>query len=105
MAAAPSQTTLTGIEKMLFAILGWILFGLIIGALARLLVPGHQPIGLLKTMLLGIVGSFVGGFIGFLIIGGDPLQSAGWIGSLLGAIIVVAIFGRGGRQPVSHHSH
>jgi len=90
---------------MLWAILGWILFGLIIGALARLIVPGHQRMGWVKTIVAGIVGSFVGGFLGFLLVGGEPLQSAGWIGSLLGAIIVVAIFGRSGHRRVTHQSH
>ena len=45
-------------------ILGWIVFGLVAGAIARLLMPGRQPIGLIMTTVLGIVGSFVGGAIG-----------------------------------------
>jgi uncharacterized membrane protein YeaQ/YmgE (transglycosylase-associated protein family) len=75
------------------SILGWIIFGLIIGALARLLVPGTQSMGLLKTMLLGVTGSFVGGFVGFLLVGGSPLQAAGWIGSLVGATVVLLLSG------------
>ena len=76
---------------MLIPILSWMLFGLIIGALARLLVPGRQPIGLLKTMLLGVAGSFAGGFIVFVLFGGRPVQSVGWIGSVIGAVILLAI--------------
>ncbi len=82
---------------MLIAILGWMLFGLIIGALARLLIPGRQPLGLLKTMLLGVAGSFAGGFIAFLLIGGRPIQGAGWLGSIIGAVILLAIVQRSQR--------
>lgn len=76
---------------MLVPIIGWLLFGLIVGAIARLLVPGRQDIGILMTMLLGIFGSFVGGLLGYFLFGGRPLQAAGWIGSILGAVIVLAI--------------
>jgi len=77
---------------LLLAILGWCLFGLIAGAVARLLVPGRQPIGIAMTILLGIVGSLVGGFIGWLLFGGDPLQASGWILSIIGAVIVLAVY-------------
>ncbi len=76
---------------MLIPIIGWIIFGLIIGAIARLLYPGRQDIGMLRTILLGVVGSFVGGFLAYLLFGGSPLQATGWIGSILGAIVVLAI--------------
>ena len=76
---------------MIWAILGWIVFGLFIGALARLLVPGRQSMGLVATMLLGVVGSFVGGLVAYLLVGGAPLQASGWVGSLLGAVAVVLI--------------
>jgi uncharacterized membrane protein YeaQ/YmgE (transglycosylase-associated protein family) len=75
---------------VLFAIVGWALFGLIAGAIARLLVPGRQPIGMLATMGLGILGSIVGGGIVWAVTG-DPLQPAGWIMSIIGAVIVLAI--------------
>src|SRR6056297_3505049 len=58
----------------LWALLTWLLFGLVIGALARLLMPGRQPIGFLGTVLLGIVGSFIGGFFGYLLGGREPLS-------------------------------
>ncbi|MBA3315063.1 MAG: GlsB/YeaQ/YmgE family stress response membrane protein [Planctomycetaceae bacterium] len=73
-------------------IIGWMVFGLIAGAIARLLVPGRQPIGLLATMALGIIGSFVGGFLASLIMGGDLWSPANWIGSIIGAVIVLAIW-------------
>lgn len=76
---------------MLFAILSWIVFGLVVGAIARLLVPGPQSMGLLATMLLGIAGSFLGGFAVYLIAGGDAIQGAGWIASIVGAVVLVLI--------------
>lgn len=81
---------------MLTHIIGWIVFGLIVGAIARLVYPGRQDLGLLKTTLLGVAGSFVGGFLAFLIFGGTAVQSVGWLGSILGAIIVLAIAVRRG---------
>lgn len=74
-------------------IIGWIVFGIIAGAIARLLVPGRQAMGILATMALGIVGSFVGGFVASLIFGDrDLLSPSGWIGSILGAVLVLALF-------------
>ncbi|MCL4171135.1 UNVERIFIED_CONTAM: hypothetical protein GTU68_040138 [Idotea baltica] len=81
--------------------ISWILFGLVIGAIARYIYPGRQGLGILKTMLLGIAGSFVGGFLGWLIVGGSILQSSGWLGSILGAIIVLAFASRQSRITAS----
>jgi uncharacterized membrane protein YeaQ/YmgE (transglycosylase-associated protein family) len=76
----------------LWSIITWAVFGLVVGAIARFLYPGRQPMSLLMTMVLGIVGSLVGGLISWLF-GFDPqdgpFQGAGWIMSLLGALIVV----------------
>ena len=87
---------------MLGLILSIIIVGLIAGALARLLVPGRQNISILATILLGIVGSFVGGFLGFLLFGRDSsngfLQPAGLIGSVIGAVIVLLIWSRVGNR-------
>jgi uncharacterized membrane protein YeaQ/YmgE (transglycosylase-associated protein family) len=77
---------------VLFALLVWALFGLIIGAIARLLIPGRQPIGILRTILLGVVGSLLGGFIAWLFVGGHPLQPSGWILSIIGAVLVLWIY-------------
>ena len=83
---------------MLGLILSIIVVGLIAGALARLLVPGRQDLSIPMTILLGIVGSFVGGFLGHLIFGRDSgsgfLQPAGIIGSVIGAVIVLLIWTR-----------
>ena len=72
-----------------------IVIGLIAGMLARLLVPGRDPIGILGTILLGIVGSFVGGFIWNLIdyhrLAPHHFHPAGIIGSVLGAIVVLLL--------------
>ncbi len=76
-------------------ILGWIVFGLIAGAIARLLMPGRQPLGIILTCALGIVGSFVGGAIGNALHGG-PLMvatSSGWLGSILGAVLILWVAG------------
>lgn len=82
---------------MLIPIIGWIVFGLIVGAIARLLYPGRQGLGMVQTILLGVAGSFVGGFLGFLLFGGSAMQASGWIGSIVGAVIVLAIAARWGR--------
>jgi uncharacterized membrane protein YeaQ/YmgE (transglycosylase-associated protein family) len=81
---------------MLGLIISLIVVGLIAGFIARAVVPGRQNLGILKTILLGIVGSFVGGFLGFLIFQHDAMegffQPAGIIGSIIGAIIVLLVY-------------
>jgi uncharacterized membrane protein YeaQ/YmgE (transglycosylase-associated protein family) len=79
-----------------FHIIGWVLFGLIVGAIARFLVPGKQSMSLLMTALLGIVGSLLGGGISWLIWGNPEgtYNPGGWIMSIVGAIIVVLVYGR-----------
>ena len=81
-------------------ILAFILFGLVIGLVARALMPGRQSMGLVPTTLLGMTGSFVGGLVGGVIQGGRmfELHSAGIIGSLLGALLVMLLVGMGGRR-------
>ena len=74
----------------IFEILGWALFGLVIGAIARLLYPGPNPMGIFLTMILGISGSLLGGFIGYALFGGE-YHAAGWIMSIVGGLIVVWI--------------
>lgn len=87
---------------MLWALIGWAVFGLVIGALARLLMPGPQSIGILGTMAVGIVGSFIGGFAAYLLFGGEPMQASGWIGSLVGALVLLAIVGYAGGRRQKH---
>ena len=91
---------------ILFEILGAILIGLLVGALARLIVPGRERGGCLTTMLIGIGGSFVAFFIGTYVFehkftSNNPLQPAGFISSLLGAILILIIYHwiRRRRQP------
>jgi uncharacterized membrane protein YeaQ/YmgE (transglycosylase-associated protein family) len=80
---------------MIFTILGWIVFGLIAGFIARAIVPGKDDIGLLRTVLLGVVGSVVGGLVfGLLTVGIRGFEPTGWIGSVIGAVIVLLIYNR-----------
>jgi len=73
-------------------ILGWIVFGLIVGAIAKLLLPGRDPGGIIVTMLLGIVGAVLGGFVGQSLGFYGPQQSAGWLMSIVGAILVLLLY-------------
>ena len=80
---------------MLFEILAWLVMGLIVGLIARFLMPGPDPMGLIATSLVGIVGAVIGGFISQLIFHGTaPIGGfirPGWIVSILGAILVLFI--------------
>jgi uncharacterized membrane protein YeaQ/YmgE (transglycosylase-associated protein family) len=77
-------------------IISLIVIGLIAGALARLIVPGKQNMSIGMTMVLGIIGSFVGGFLGYLLFRKDGedgfFQPSGIIGSIIGAVIVLVIY-------------
>ncbi|MCZ9880338.1 GlsB/YeaQ/YmgE family stress response membrane protein [Arthrobacter sp. B2a2-09] len=86
-------------------IIAFLLLGLIAGAIAKAIIPGRQGGGLLLTLLLGVVGAFLGGWIGSLVFGGglgDFFDLRTWLLSILGAIIVLLIFGlvRGRRSRV-----
>ena len=75
----------------------WLLVvGLIAGFVARLVVPGRDPMGILGTILLGVVGSFIGGFLGYVLFGKDldegALQASGVIGSIIGAVIALLVY-------------
>ncbi|HJP65547.1 MAG TPA: GlsB/YeaQ/YmgE family stress response membrane protein [Actinomycetota bacterium] len=74
-------------------IIVWLIIGLIAGFIARLLVPGRDPMGFLGTLLLGLVGSLIGGFLGGLLQSGDDtFEPAGIIGSIVGAVIALLIY-------------
>jgi uncharacterized membrane protein YeaQ/YmgE (transglycosylase-associated protein family) len=78
---------------MILTIVGWIVFGLIAGFIARALVPGKDDIGIIRTILLGVAGSVLGGLIfGLLTVGIRGFQPAGWIGSIIGAVVVLVIY-------------
>jgi uncharacterized membrane protein YeaQ/YmgE (transglycosylase-associated protein family) len=83
-------------------IIGWIISGLIIGAIARLLMPGRQQMGILMTIVLGIVGALLGGGIAYMIWGepGEPFSAHAWPGyllSIVGAMLVLWGVGQSGR--------
>jgi uncharacterized membrane protein YeaQ/YmgE (transglycosylase-associated protein family) len=73
-------------------ILGWILFGLVVGALAKLVMPGRDPGGIIVTMLLGITGAVLGGFIGRAMGLYGEGEAAGFIMSFLGAILLLGLY-------------
>jgi uncharacterized membrane protein YeaQ/YmgE (transglycosylase-associated protein family) len=88
--------------------LGFILYLLVIGVIAgfaaRLLVPGPDPMSVAATIVLGIVGSFIGGFLGYVLFGVDfdegGIQAAGVVGSIVGAVIALLLY----RMASSRHS-
>lgn len=89
---------------MLWFLLVLFFFGIIFGAIARLVVPGPDPMGIVGTWALGVAGSFVGGFLGYLIFGADiddgAVQMGGIFGSIIGSIVLLLIVRsvRGGRR-------
>lgn len=91
---------------MLWFLLVLFVLGLVFGAIARLLVPGPDPIGILGTWALGVVGSFVGGFLGYVLFGADlddgAVQTSGVVGSIIGAVLVLLLYRLlSGRRPVA----
>jgi uncharacterized membrane protein YeaQ/YmgE (transglycosylase-associated protein family) len=83
-------------KKMLGFIIWMLIIGVIAGYVARLLVPGPDPMGVVGTIVLGIVGSFIGGFLGYLLFNKDldegALQASGVIGSIIGAVLALVIY-------------
>jgi uncharacterized membrane protein YeaQ/YmgE (transglycosylase-associated protein family) len=76
-------------------ILGWIVLGLIAGAIAKAIMPGRDPGGIIITMLLGIVGAIIGGFVGRAIFGSDInsfFDLSTWLLAILGSLIVLGIY-------------
>ena len=76
----------------MLGILGWIVFGLVVGAIAKLLMPGRDPGGIIVTMLLGIVGAVLGGFVGRSMGWYGPEDSAGFLMATVGAIVVLLLY-------------
>lgn len=88
---------------MLWFVLVLFVFGIVFGAIARLLVPGRDPLGLVGTWALGVAGSFVGGFLGYALLGADiedgAVQMGGFFGSIVGSVVLLLVVRamRGGR--------
>ena len=76
----------------MFGLLGWILFGLIVGVIAKLLMPGRDPGGFIITALLGIAGAVLGGFVGRALGFYGPGEAAGFLMSTLGAVLLLLIY-------------
>jgi uncharacterized membrane protein YeaQ/YmgE (transglycosylase-associated protein family) len=73
-------------------ILGWILFGLVVGALAKLVMPGRDPGGFIVTILLGIAGAVLGGFIGRAFGFYREGEPAGWVMAFLGSVLLLFLY-------------
>ncbi len=73
-------------------ILSWILFGLVVGVIAKLLMPGRDPGGFIVTILLGVAGALLGGFLGRALNLYAANEGAGWLMSILGAIVLLALY-------------
>ena len=76
----------------MFGVLGWIVFGLVVGIVAKLLMPGRDPGGIIITMLLGIAGAVLGGLLGRAMGLYGPNDAAGFLMSLVGAIALLAVY-------------
>lgn len=76
----------------MFGVIGWIIFGLIVGIIAKLLMPGNDPGGFIITILLGIAGSLLGGWIGRALGMYGPGHPAGFLMSILGAIVLLGLY-------------
>ena len=76
----------------MLAIVGWILFGLIVGLVAKLVTPGHDPGGIVMTTALGIVGAILGGFVGRLLGLYQAGEGAGYIMATLGAVLILFVY-------------
>jgi uncharacterized membrane protein YeaQ/YmgE (transglycosylase-associated protein family) len=91
---------------MLGLILYLLLIGIVAGFLARLLVPGRDPMSFWGTVLVGVIGSFIGGFLGYILFDKDldegALQASGIIGSIVGAVIVVLVYRAINRRRLAH---
>jgi uncharacterized membrane protein YeaQ/YmgE (transglycosylase-associated protein family) len=83
----------------MFHVIGWIIFGLIVGVVAKLLMPGRDPGGFIITILIGIAGALLGGVIGRALGLYGPGESAGWIVSILGAVVLLFIYRLVMRRP------
>jgi uncharacterized membrane protein YeaQ/YmgE (transglycosylase-associated protein family) len=87
-------------EAFMFAFIWMLLIGLLVGALAKLIMPGKDPGGIFATMMLGVAGALVAGFLGRMLGLYAPGQGAGWIMSALGAILLLVLY-----RLITHRHH
>jgi uncharacterized membrane protein YeaQ/YmgE (transglycosylase-associated protein family) len=76
----------------MFGVIGWMIFGLFVGAIAKLLMPGRDPGGIIVTMALGIIGALLGGWLGRAVGWYGPNDAAGFLMSLIGAVLLLFIY-------------
>jgi len=76
----------------MLGILGWIVFGLIVGAIAKLVMPGKDPGGIIVTIALGIAGALIGGYLGRAMGWYGPEEAAGYIMAIVGAIVLLFLY-------------
>lgn len=87
---------------MIGSLIGWVVLGLVAGFLARLLHPGDDTMGLVPTVILGVLGSLLGGGIAYLLnLGTSPYEPGGWILATLGAVVLLAFGWFGSRTRVA----
>jgi uncharacterized membrane protein YeaQ/YmgE (transglycosylase-associated protein family) len=86
-------------EIRMFSILGWMIFGLVVGAIAKLLMPGRDPGGMLITMVLGIVGAVLGGYIGRALGLYGPNDAAGFFMALIGSLVLLGLYRMSIKRP------
>jgi uncharacterized membrane protein YeaQ/YmgE (transglycosylase-associated protein family) len=83
----------------MLAVIGWIVFGLIVGIIAKVLMPGQDPGGIVITALLGIAGAVLGGYLGRALGFYGPANSAGFLMSIAGAVLILFVYRRFRRMP------
>lgn len=83
----------------MLSIIGWIVFGLVVGVIAKLLMPGEDPGGIIITALLGIAGGVVAGFVGRALGWYGPGEAAGFVMSILGAVVILFAYRRLRKTP------
>src|SRR5687768_9983454 len=86
-------------EGDMFGILGWIIFGLVVGVVAKLLMPGRDPGGMVVTILLGIAGAVVAGLLGRALGWYEPGQPAGFVFATIGAILLLFVYRKMVKRP------
>ncbi len=74
------------------AIMGWIMVGLVVGLLAKLLIPGRDPGGLVATVLIGVAGALLAGYLGQALHLYQPGQTTGWVAAVMGAVLLLGVY-------------